>query len=152
MTRHEILASVAARANLHGANLRGADLYGADLRGANLYGADLRGANLRGANLYGASMYGVDLHGAILTAETVMPARYTWAVYLAEVVPQLLCAGGRSLHEVAAAWDCHSWPNSPLAIAFGVQCESQIPALYRAEAGQFATFFNSDLIPRPLPD
>ena len=34
--------------------LRGANLYGADLRGANLYGADLRGSDLYGANLYGA--------------------------------------------------------------------------------------------------
>ena len=43
MTRAEILAAVAARADLSRA--------GADLSGADLSGADLSGANLSGANL-----------------------------------------------------------------------------------------------------
>ena len=51
MTRDEILAAVAAKTNLRGADLRGAYLSEADLRGADLRGADLRGAYLSEADL-----------------------------------------------------------------------------------------------------
>ena len=61
-----IVAALAAKKLLRGANLYGADLRGADLYGANLYGADLYGANLRGANLYGSDLRGSDLYGANL--------------------------------------------------------------------------------------
>jgi hypothetical protein len=64
-------------ANLSGADLRGANLRGADLRGANLSGADLRGANLRGANLRGANLRGANLRGAdlklLLSQRTILP-------------------------------------------------------------------------------
>jgi ATP-binding cassette subfamily C protein CydD len=53
-----VLAAIAARANL----------YGADLRDANLSGANLYGANLRGANLYGADLSDADLREAIRLA------------------------------------------------------------------------------------
>ena len=43
-TREEILAKVAAKESLKGADLRGANLRWANLRGANLRGADLREA------------------------------------------------------------------------------------------------------------
>ena len=49
-----LIAAIADRANLYGADLSGANLSGANLSGANLYGANLSGANLYGANLYGA--------------------------------------------------------------------------------------------------
>ena len=55
-----------ARADLHGANLRGANLFGADLREASLSGADLREANLHRANLRGADLRGADLREANL--------------------------------------------------------------------------------------
>jgi uncharacterized protein YjbI with pentapeptide repeats len=66
-----VVAAVAAKTNLHGADLYGADLHGADLHGAdlgsaNLYGADLRGADLSSANLHGANLGGADLYGANL--------------------------------------------------------------------------------------
>jgi hypothetical protein len=62
-----VLAAIAAKANLSGANLFGADLSGADLSGANLFGADLSGANLFGANLSGANLSRANLSRANLS-------------------------------------------------------------------------------------
>ena len=91
MTRSELEAKVASRANLRGADLRGANLFGAklrgaDLRGANLSeanlgvadlsGADLRGANLSGANLYGANLRGANLRGANLSGADLRGANW----------------------------------------------------------------------------
>ncbi len=100
-----------------------ADLHGADLQDANLLGADLRGA-------------GID------TGETL-------AEYIRDVVPVLCMAGGKPLAEVAAAWDCHSWENCPMAVAFGVKGIEDVPAFYRPRARQFVQFFDARLIPRP---
>src|SRR5574340_224586 len=52
--RDTILAAIAAKTYLGGANLGGANLGGANLGGANLGGANLGGAHLRGAYLGGA--------------------------------------------------------------------------------------------------
>jgi hypothetical protein len=49
-----VVAAVAAKTNLGGANLDGANLGGADLGGAHLDGANLGGAYLSGADLSGA--------------------------------------------------------------------------------------------------
>ena len=122
------------------ANLRDADLRRANLSGANLSGANLRGANLRGANLRDADLSGADL-----------PPGYEWERYLAEVVPALLTAGGKTLGEVVtASWECHDWTNCPMAVAFGVQSLSEIPLLYRREAEFFVQCFDARLIPNPL--
>jgi uncharacterized protein YjbI with pentapeptide repeats len=85
MTREEILAAVAAGADLSGADLSGADLYRADLTGANLtgadiyhanlYRADLFGANLTGADIYHANLYRADLFGANLTGANLHRTR-----------------------------------------------------------------------------
>ena len=143
-------------ANLRDANLRDADLRRAnlshhadlshaDLRRANLSGANLSGANLRGANLRGANLRDADLSGADL------PPGYEWERYLAEVVPALLTAGGKTLGEVVtASWECHDWTNCPMAVAFGVQSLSEIPLLYRREAEFFVQCFDARLIPNPL--
>ncbi len=77
-TREEILAKVAARESLEGADLSGVelewptDLSGANLEEANLAGAHLSkafltGANLHSANLVAASLVGANLSGAELT-------------------------------------------------------------------------------------
>ncbi|MBI3760007.1 MAG: pentapeptide repeat-containing protein, partial [Deltaproteobacteria bacterium] len=75
------LISAEARAQFHGANLRGARLQGADLiwaklqgadlsdallQGAKLNGAQLQGANLLSANIQGADLSQVHLEGALL--------------------------------------------------------------------------------------
>ncbi len=122
-----------------------ADLSYADLRGADLYGVDLRGANLSGADLNCATLSGAKLHGANL------PAGYKWEQYLAEVVPALCTAGGKTLEEVAAGWDCHEWDNCPMHIAFDAPNISAVPALYRREAEFFIQLFDADLIPNPVP-
>ena len=130
-------------AYLSGAYLSGANLSGADLSGAYLSGAYLSGANLSGANLSGANLSGADLSGA------VMPEGYKWETYLVEVVPALCTAGGKALATVAAAWNCHSWDNCPMAVAFDVHDMSKIPPLYRAEAERFVRLFDCGLIPQP---
>ena len=133
------------RADLGGADLRGADLGGADLGGADLGGANLGGADLRGADLRGADLRGADLRGAWL------PTGELWETYLEQVVPALLTAGGRTLAEIVAsgAWDCHSWVNCPLAVAFGVTAFSQVPPLHQPRASQFVQFHDARLLPVP---
>ena len=135
------------RANLSDADLSGANLSGANLSGANLSGADLSGADLSGADLSGANLSDADLSGADL------PPGYKWERYLAEVVPALLTAGGKTLEEVVgASWECHSWTNCPMAVAFGVQSLEDIPLLYRREAEFFVQVFDARLVPNPLAE
>ena len=131
-------------ANLSGANLSGANLSGANLSGANLSGANLSDAYLSGAYLSHAYLGGADLKGAYLSGTL------KWEQYLSEVVPALCIAGGKSLEEVAAVWNCHSWENCPMHIAFGVNSLIEIPALYQFEAERFVMFFDQKLIPNPI--
>jgi len=153
-TINELLClAVKDGANLYGANLTGAYLYGAYLYGANLEGANLTGANLYGAYLYGAYLYGANLYGANLTGAyleetTILETGETWKVYLKEVVPALLVAGGKVLKDmlVPKIWECHSWDNCPMAEAFSVHNIDKIPALYRPRAEQFIRYFDAKLI------
>ena len=142
-------------ANLVGANLRGADLVGANLRGADLRDADLRGADLRDADLRdadlrGAYLRGTDLRDADLRGAT-MPTGETWEQYLADTVPALLCANGKTVKDIVAsgAWECHSWTNCPMAVAFDCDSVSDIPTLFRPRAEQFIQLFDANLIPCP---
>ena len=141
-------------AYLSGANLRNADLSRADLSGANLSGAYFSGANLRATNLNGANLKFADLSDAKLSNANLSGAKLedhlSWERYLSEVVPALCIAGGKSLEEVAAVWDCHSWKNCPMHVAFGVNSIEKIPALYRLEVERFVMFFDQKLIPRPI--
>ena len=142
-------------ANLAGANLAGANLSYAHLEGANLSYAHLYVANLRGANLCGAFLFGADLYCAVLSKALLQGARLptgeTWEEYLAEVVPALLVAGGRTLEDARGHWNCHSFENSPMAIAFGLKSRRGIPPLYAPRIWQFIQFYGSGLIPRPTP-
>jgi hypothetical protein len=101
-------------------------------------------ANLGGANLYGANLRGADLRGDTILADGVV-----WKVYVDELVPSLLTAGGRSLDEMAQPriWDCHSWENCPMAEAFSVHELSNIPALYRAPANLFIQLYDGPVAP-----
>ena len=72
-TREEILAKVAAKESLKGADLRGADLRFANLRDADLSYANLGGANLSGAILPGAKLESADLRGARYSLNTTWP-------------------------------------------------------------------------------
>ncbi len=140
---------VVTGANLRGAKLTGADLRVADLRGADLTGANLTDADLTGADLTDANLRGADLRGAKIHGETILRAGLTWREYLADVVPALLQAGGRSLAEVATPehWTCHTWTNCPMAVAFGARSLAEVPALYRGEASLFVTLFDAGALP-----
>jgi hypothetical protein len=153
-----------SRANLRGANLRGADLSRADLRRADLSRADLRRADLSradlrradlsGANLSRADLRGATLRGTNLSGDTVLTDGVTWGEYLRDVVPALLCAGGKPLAAVASpeTWACHSWTNCPMATAFDVQDLNGVPVLYRWQAERFVQFYDAGLIPLPASD
>ena len=127
----------------------GANLSGANLSGANLSEADLSGADLSRANLFRADLSGANLYGANLKPTTILPTGETWKQYLDEVLPALLVAGGKSLGKVATKknWDCHSWDNCPMAVAFNVKSIQEIPMLLRPRADQFIKFFDARLIP-----
>jgi hypothetical protein len=101
--------------------------------------------NLLDADLIGAELNGANLSGAYLREDL------KWERYLAEVVPALCVAGGKTLEEVAAVWDCHNWENCPMHVAFGASSILQVPALYRREAELFIQLFDCGLIPKPKP-
>jgi len=92
-----------------------------------------------------ADLCGADLRYADL------PTSEKWEVYLSEVVPALLQVGGKTIAEVTAGWDCHSWDNCPMALAFNVHNSADAPALYRPRIEQFIQFFDANLIPKPIP-
>ena len=108
-----------------------------DLRGADLGGAHLRGAHLRDADLRGARLE---------TGETM-------AQYIESVVPALCTAGGRTIEEVATAWNCHDWGNCPMHVAFnGAESpdDPRVPMLLRPRVHQFVRLFDARLLPNPL--
>ena len=154
--------------DLRGGNLEGADLEKADLRGsrlnrthlirAELWGADLRGARLEGAILEKANLSGADLSGSLLAGANLRGARFSaatrvdeglWVQYLAEVVPELCTAGGRTLNEVATAWGRHDWRACPMHVAFGITSLEEAPPFYRPAIQRFVQFFDAGLIPNP---
>ena len=61
LTREEILAKVAAKESLNGADLRELDLCDAALSGANLSRANLSGTDIISANLSKANLSGANL-------------------------------------------------------------------------------------------
>jgi hypothetical protein len=152
------------QADLRGADLEGADLSEADLSEANLDGctllgavvgatrlrnATLRDADLSNAYLLDADLTGADLAGAHMSKSTFLPTGETWEEYCTEVVPALLTAGGKSLEEVVSYWHGLTWPNCPLAVAFGVSALEDVPALYRPRAEQFAQLYDAGLLRKP---
>lgn len=146
------------KSDLRGAVFTGADLYNVDFTGADLSGADFSNANLRGANLSGANLSGARFGEATLTHALFRDANFSrvwlsdgifWEDYLAQIVPALLTAGGKTLEEVSEGWDCYEWHNCPISIAFSATSLSGVPALYRRAAQQFIQFFDSKLIPNP---
>ena len=72
--------------------------------------------------------------------------------YVKETMPALLVAGGKTLAEVAAAWDCHSWDNCPMAMAFSCHHIEEVPILFRPRVAQFVQLFDAKLLPNPCPD
>jgi len=122
----------------------GIELSYANLSYANLSGAALRGADLRGANLCGANLRGA-------AGDFIIPDGIRFSAYLKEVVPALLTAGGKSIQQIveAKAWDCHSWDNCPMAVAFSVHSIDDVPLLYQPRAQEFIQFFDAGLIPEP---
>jgi hypothetical protein len=61
----------------------------------------------------------------------------------------LLTAGGASMAEVIPAWNCHSWENCPLHVAFGVTSTEQLPIALRDEGNRFLALFDANLIDAP---
>ena len=101
MRRDEILAAVAAKKSLDGANLRGADLSDANLSDADLYGANLRGADLRGADLSHADLSHANLYGAIGVISAGYPDGYQFVAWQKDGVLMIL-AGCRSFNYATA--------------------------------------------------
>ena len=124
-----------------------ADLSSADLRSANLRSADLRSANLSYANLRSADLRSADLSSAKMDDNCFIETGETWGEYKTQTVPALLCATGKELKAVIeASWDCHSWENCPMAIAFNVHEISEVPILYRPRANQFIKYFDAGML------
>jgi hypothetical protein len=113
-------------------------------QGASLDYASLDRASLRGASLDYASLRGASLRGA------TMPFGETWERYLSEVVPALLKAGGKEIADVVKeSWECHSWENCPMAVAFSIHRVDDTPLLLRPRVNEFVQFFDAKLIPKP---
>ena len=138
------------KASLEGASLKGAFLKGASLENASLEGASLENASLEGASLRGAFLKGASLRGALNVESAIIDTGETLGEYIRDVVPVLLTAGGKSIEEVAAAWENHGWDNCPMAVAFGIHDPNAAPALWRHRVRQFVTLFDSGLLPKPV--
>ena len=150
----KMVDTILIRAQMVGANLTGADLAGAKMIDADLERVNLRNVRLHGANLTRADLNRADIGGANFKGATmdrvVMSGGVRWERYVREVVPALCTAGGRSLEEVAAAWDCHSWLNCPMSVAFGVTHLNDVPLLYQQAAAYFIDWFDAGALPRPI--
>jgi hypothetical protein len=139
-------------ADLRSADLRFASLGSADLRSADLRSADLRfadpsSADLRFASLGSADLRFADLRSAEMDDNCRIETGETWGEYKTQTVPALLQAGGKELLAVIeASWECHSWENCPMAIAFGVHEAASIPILYRPRAEQFIKYFDAGML------
>jgi hypothetical protein len=138
-------------ANLSSANLSSADLSGADLRSADLRSADLRSADLRSADLRSADLRSANLRSANLRSAN-LPTGEKYEMYLAEVVPALLVAGGKTIEEIfeSGSFDCHSWSNCPMHVAFGIDTPSKGPKLLIPRIEQFVQLYDDRLIPPPV--
>jgi hypothetical protein len=108
-------------------------LRGIDLHGANLSGADLSGANLIGAYLSGANL----------------PNNMKLDEYIRWLPSGLLVMGGKSLKEVAKAWDNHVWTSCPMHVAFDADGLESVPECHRKAAALFVALFDGGHIPRP---
>jgi hypothetical protein len=81
-----------------------------------------------------------------------MPDGLKFSRYLTEVVPALLTSGGKTLNEVLATdcWNCHSWQNCPMHVAFGITSTTEAPALLLGRVKEFVRFFDAGMIPKPV--
>ena len=114
---------------------------------ANLRSANLSSANLRSANLSYANLSSADLSYANLDDSTPIDTGETWKEYKEQTVPALLIAGGKALRDVIEqSWDCHSWENCPMAVAFDVHKVEDVPILYRPRAEQFIRYFDAKML------
>ena len=147
----ERFAGKFAGANLRGANLTNADLRRANLPGANLTDADLRGANLTDADLRRANLRGANLRGANLTG-AILPDGQTLPEYIRTLPERLLLQGGKTLEEVCAGWETHTWPDCPMSRAFDAKSLGGVPECFRAAATTFIALFDGGHLPKPGKD
>jgi uncharacterized protein YjbI with pentapeptide repeats len=136
---------------LSGAVMSSAILIGADMSDADLSDADLSGAVLSDADLSGAVLSDAVLIGAVMSGDCTMADGLKFSQYVNDVVPALLTAGGKTLETILASgcWECHSWNNCPMAVAFGIDAPSKGPPLLRARIKEFVQLFDAKLIPKP---
>lgn len=137
------------RCDLHGVDFQDADLQGALFRDSVLRGADFRRSNLDDVDLQGADLQGADFQGAKNVETIILDTNGTMHDYIEQIMPALLVAGGKTIEEVAAGWDCHDWGNCPMSIAFSVHRLDDVPILFRLRARQFVDLFDARLLPRP---
>jgi hypothetical protein len=167
LTSANLTSADLTSANLRYADLRYADLTSANLTSANLRYADLRYADLTSANLRYADLRYADLRYADLTSANLRYAKnlvdftmsdgMRFGQYLADVVPALpalpalLVAGGKTMAEIEASgcWDCHSWDNCPMHVAFDITDPAQGPPLLRGRIAEFIQLFDAKMIPAP---
>ena len=162
MTRDEIIAAVAAKANLSWANLSGANLSGADLSGANLRGADLRGADLSGADLRGADLSGAYLRGADLSGADLRVAYLREADLSGATLPcgvkfedykkdplAGLCKEPEARKRAVDAWGNHKWTNCPMHEGLGISRVEEATENIRLNVAAFVALFDAKLLPVP---
>ena len=70
--------------------------------------------------------------------------------YITNDLDAVLRAGGRYEEAIKPQhWECHSWENCPMAVAFGARSLNAIPAEWREKAQMFVRLFDCGLIARP---
>ncbi|MDK3160196.1 pentapeptide repeat-containing protein [Kamptonema cortianum] len=148
LSEANLMGANLSEANLEYVHLRGANLTQANLSQANLVDANLKDANLMGANLWGVKLRDTNLRGANLQGAT-LPRGEVYEVYLKTVIPYLCTYRGKTLAEVAAAWDCHEWSNCPMHVALGIHHPKQAPVEVRQQVEEFVALFDAGALPKP---
>ena len=104
---------------------------------------DYPGANLEYAKLRGANLAFADLPGAILPEGQTLPE------YIRTLPERLLLQGGKTLEEVCAGWEMHTWPDCPMSRAFAAKSLGEVPECFRAAAATFIALFDGGHLPKP---
>jgi hypothetical protein len=95
-----------------------------------------------------ANLTGADLTDADLT-DAILPNGKTLSEYSEWLTEGLLTQGGKSLSEVVAAWDRHTWEGCPMHVAFNASGLAAVPECWRAEAATFVALFDGGHLPEP---
>ena len=92
------------------------------------------------------------MHAALTVAnltDAILPEGQTLPEYIRTLPERLLLQGGKTLEEVCAGWETHTWPDCPMSRAFAAKSLGEVPECFRAAAATFIALFDGGHLPKP---